>query len=158
MKSSTSVRPTDLRHSDQQVDVVGADDDHRRREQLVGVGHRLAQLAPVVAVDLGQIGFAPDRRALVHADVVGGGDAIGEEGGDGRRVQPLDMIAFQESIDEQLPVAGDVMGAALVKVEIAQPERVEIGPKRHRVAEIGGIVLRPPDQPAGLDAGKFRRP
>ena len=27
-------------------------------------------------------------------------------------VQPLDMIAFQESVDEQLPVAGDIMGPA----------------------------------------------
>ena len=78
-------RPADaLRHADQQVDVVGADDDHRGREQLVGVGHRLAQLAPVVAVDLRQIGFAADRRALVPADRVGGGDAVGEECGDGR--------------------------------------------------------------------------
>ncbi len=70
-------------------------------------------------------------------------------------VQPLDMIAFQEGVDEQLPVGGDFMGPALVEIEVAEPEGVEIGRQRLGVAEIGRVVLRPPDQPAGLDAGEF---
>ena len=58
-------------------------------------------------------------------------------------VQPLDMIAFEEGVDEQLPVGGDVMRPAAVEVELAQAERVEIGRQRHGVGEIGLIVLAP---------------
>ena len=102
-----------LRHDHQDVDVVGADDDHGIGEDLVGVGHRPAQRLPVVAVDFGKIIGTADRGALVRADRVGDGDAVGEEGGDGLRVQPLDVIAFEEGVDHQLPVGGDVVRPAL---------------------------------------------
>ena len=111
--------PYALRHPDQQVDVVRADDDHRGREQLVAVGHGLAQLAPIVPIDFGKIGFAANRGTLMNANIIGDRDSIRKEGGNGRGVKPLDVIALQESIDEQLPVRRDVMRAPFVEVEVA---------------------------------------
>jgi hypothetical protein len=114
-------------------------------------------LAPVVPVDLGKIGFPPDRSALMSADIVRSSDAVGKEWRDRRSVKPLDMVAFEKCIDEQLPVGRDVVRATLVKIELTEPERIEIGPQRFGVAEIGRIVFRPPDQSAGLHTWKFAK-
>ena len=129
--------PDRLRHGDEQVDVIGADDDHRGGEQLIGVGHRLAQRRPIVAVDCGEIVGTPDRGALVAADRVGGGDAVGEETGDGRGVEPLDMIAFQEGVDDELPVGGDVVGRAAIDILVGDGEGIEVGGKCKHVGEVG---------------------
>ena len=122
---------------------------------MVGVGHCAAQGGPVVAVDLAQIIGAADGGALVEADLVGDGDAVGEEIGDGRGVEALDVIAFEEGVDDELPVGGDVVGAALVEMEAGQAECVEVGGEGAGVGEIGGGVAGEPDQAAGLERGEL---
>ena len=107
-------------------------------------------------VDLGEIVGAADRGALVDADAVGDGDAVGEEAGDGRGVQPLDVIAFEEGVHDQLPVGGDVVGPAAVEMVAGEAEGVELGRERVGVGEIGFAVAGEPDQPARLDARAAR--
>ena len=87
-------------------------------------------------VDLGEIFGAADRRALVDADLIADGDAVGEEAGDGLRVEPLDVIAFQEGVHDQLPVRRDVVDAAAEEVMAGEAEGVEFGRERVRVGEI----------------------
>ena len=70
------------------------------------------------------------------ADPVGGGDPVGEEIGDGRRVKPLDVIGFEEGVDHQFPVGGDMVRAALVEVVGADPERIEILAQHFDLGEI----------------------
>ena len=109
-------------------------------------------------VDLGQIIGAADRGALVEADAVGGGDPVGEEAGDGRGVQPLDVIAFEEGVDDQLPVGGDVVGPAAVEMVAGEAEGVEIG--RERVASAKSACAARANQisPPASTHGKRIRP
>jgi hypothetical protein len=105
-------------------------------------------------VDVREMIDASDRRALVDSDPVAGGDSVGEEFGDGRRVQPLDVVAFQERVHDQLPVGGDVVHSAAVEMVAGQAEGVEFGRQRLGVGEVRGLA-REPDQPASLAAGQL---
>ena len=48
-------------------------------------------------VDRGEMVGAADGGALVDSDRVGGGHAVGEEAGDGRAVEAVDMVAFEDA-------------------------------------------------------------
>jgi hypothetical protein len=156
MKSSTRVRPIRLRHQHHQVHIIRAHDHDRRREELVGEGDHRPQRRPVLMVDVGEMVGAADGGALVDADRSAIGDAVGEEAGDGRRVEALDVIAFQEGVHDQLPVGRHVVDAAAVEVVAGEAEGVEFGGEGVGVGEIRAFVAREPDQPARLAAGQRR--
>ena len=71
------------------------------------------------------------------------------------RVQPLDVIAFQERVHDQLPVRRHVVDPAPVEMVAGQPERVEFGRQRIGVGEIRVLVAREPDQAARLARRQF---
>jgi hypothetical protein len=77
--------PDRLRHDDQQVDVIWADDHDRGGEDLVSVSDCPAQGGPVAKIDFGEVIGSADRGPLVATDGVGDGDSVGEEASDGRR-------------------------------------------------------------------------
>merc|ERR1739841_90597 len=90
------------------------------------------------------------------ADHVAAGGAVLEEGADGLRMQARNVITFQESVHDELPVTGDFVRLAAKQDLIAHAERVEILPDLFRQREIGWAILRAePDQATGLPAGQF---
>src|SRR4030095_17097504 len=105
---------------------------------------------PIVAIDLGKVLSAPARGTLVSPDHIRSGDAVGEECSDGLRVEPLHMIAFEESVDDQLPVGGDIMRAAPVEVVAGNAEGVAGLAHDIDFDEILFSVARKPDEPAPL--------
>ncbi len=82
--------------------------------------------------------------------MVAGGHAVLEERADRLRMEPLDVIAFQEGVHDQLPVRRHVMRAAAEQMLAGEIERVEIMTERVCLGEIGMLVEREPDQAARL--------
>ncbi len=91
----------------------------------------------------------------MRPDLVRGRNPVGKEARYGVGVQPLHVIAFEERVDDQLPVGGDFVRVAAVKVKLAHPEGVEVGSERRRRFEICAVVAGEPDQAAGLDRLEF---
>ena len=71
-------------------------------------------------------------------------------------MQARNVITFQESVHDELPVTGDLVRLAAKQDLIAHPECIEILPDLFRPREIGWAILRAePDQATGLPAGQF---
>jgi hypothetical protein len=115
---------------------------------LVGEGDAAAQRVEVGEVDLGQVFRARDGAAAVRSDQVARGHTILEERSDRRRVQARNVIAFEERVDDQLPVARHVMRTAVEEVHTGQIECVEVCGEGVCMAEVGILARREPDQPA----------
>ena len=64
-------------------------------------------------------------------------------------VEPLDVIAFQEGVHDQLPVRRHVVEPAAEEMVAGEAEGVEFGRERVGVGEVA-ILAREPDQPARL--------
>ena len=75
--------------------------------------------------------------SVARADRVGGGDTVLEERADRARVKPLDVVAFEEGIHDQLPVCLHVMGAAAEEVLAGEIEGLEILSECFGLREIG---------------------
>ena len=69
-------------------------------------------------------------------------------------VQPLDMIGFEEGVDDQLPIGRDGMGLALVEMVGGDAEGVEILAQILDLGEILGCVVRIPDQSAAFEVAE----
>jgi hypothetical protein len=67
-------------------------------------------------------------------------------------MEPLDVVAFQEGVHDQLPVRRHVVDLAAEEMMAGQAEGVELRRKRVGIGEIGIGIAREPDQPAGFAA------
>ena len=144
-----------LRHQGHDVDVIGAGDNDSAGEQLIGKGYIAAQRRHVGQVHTFQFGCAADGGALMRADQIAGGDPVLEERPDGLRMKPQHMVAFQESIHDQLPVGGDIMRPPREQVQIGHAKRGKVLAQCLRAGKIRARLRSKPDQPARFARGQL---